>query len=92
MRDITRNITARVALAVLAGAVAFFSWRFIITNEASQPNSYPLILEGHKKGITSLLFVADGKRIVSGSDDGTVREWSVTGGKELFRYKSLSEY
>ena len=33
--------------------------------------------EGHTDQITSIAFSPDGKRVVSGSDDGTFRVWNV---------------
>jgi WD40 repeat protein len=39
--------------------------------------------KGHKGKLTSLAFSPDGRRIVTGSWDETVREWDVTTGKEV---------
>mmetsp|Transcript_28583 Transcript_28583/g.63811 ORF Transcript_28583/g.63811 Transcript_28583/m.63811 type:complete len:427 (-) Transcript_28583:138-1418(-) len=40
-------------------------------------------LSGHQEAITSLNFDINGKRLVSGSKDGTSRIWDVGSGKEL---------
>jgi serine/threonine protein kinase/uncharacterized protein YkwD len=42
---------------------------------------------GHKAAVTSLAFSADGRQIVSGSKDATVRLWEVEGGKEIRCFK-----
>src|SRR5215469_16188110 len=42
-------------------------------------------LEGHGKGVCSLAFAPDGTHLVSGSQDGTVRIWDASSGKELLK-------
>lgn len=42
---------------------------------------------GHTKSITCLAVSKDNKRIVSGSEDGTLRLWDISSGKELMVYK-----
>jgi WD40 repeat protein len=44
----------------------------------SKENSMPIILAGHKDGITSLAFSFDGKILASASSDSTIRLWSLT--------------
>ena len=39
----------------------------------------PLLLQGHKKRVTSVAFSPDGQYLVSGSEDGTVRRWNCQG-------------
>ena len=42
-----------------------------------------LVLRGHEEGVSAAAFSPDGARIVSGSDDGTVRVWDAASGAEL---------
>lgn len=44
----------------------------------------PLVLDGHTESVTSAVFSPDGKRIVSGSRDNTVKVWNAESGKEIF--------
>jgi WD40 repeat protein len=45
------------------------------------PHSYCRELRGHAESILSVVFSADGRRIASGSNDGTVRMWDATTGQ-----------
>ncbi|MCK1739167.1 WD40 repeat domain-containing protein [Bradyrhizobium sp. 138] len=44
-----------------------------------------LIFDGHSEAVNSVVVVADGKRIITGSDDRTVRLWESGTGDELAR-------
>ncbi len=42
-----------------------------------------MTLRGHSDGVISVAFSPDGKRIVLGSNDGTIKVWDVSTGTEL---------
>jgi WD40 repeat protein/tRNA A-37 threonylcarbamoyl transferase component Bud32 len=56
-----------------------------------QRQAHPEIrtLHGHSKGVHSVAFSPDGRRVVTGSSDGTAKVWEVTSGKELL---TLGDY
>ena len=41
------------------------------------------LLSGHDGGVNSVAFSADGSKVVSGSDDKTVKIWSADNGEVL---------
>ena len=41
------------------------------------------MLKGHSDVVTSVAFSPDGKKIVSGSEDMTIRVWDAETGKEI---------
>lgn len=43
-----------------------------------------LKLKGHKEDVSALAFSPDGKMLLSGSEDGTIRAWDVTAGQQLY--------
>jgi len=55
-------------------------------------NGEPLAaLEGHTGQVNALAFSSDGRRLVSGSTDGTVRIWDVPTANELIRFETPGE-
>ncbi len=42
-------------------------------------------LEGHKKPVICAVFSPDGKRVLSGGSDSTLRAWDVASGKQLWK-------
>jgi WD40 repeat protein len=49
------------------------------------------LLEGHTRGVLSVAFSPDGRRAVSGSQDGTVRFWDVETGKQERKFERHTE-
>ncbi|HKQ77659.1 MAG TPA: TIR domain-containing protein [Blastocatellia bacterium] len=50
------------------------------------------VLKGHKAPVRSVAVTADGRRIVSGSDDNTVRVWEVESGRRLARLEGHTNW
>jgi len=46
---------------------------------------------GHTSYVYSITFSPDGKQILSGSGDGTVRLWDVSSGKEIAQFISFND-
>ena len=51
---------------------------------------WPLTLKGHSGGVCSVAFSPDGKRLVSGSEDRTIRLWDTATGTQLLTLKGHS--
>jgi WD40 repeat protein len=61
----------RVLLAVLLAV-----WMVGSSNESEAAE--PLTLRRHSEPVLSVRFSPDGKRIVSGSDDNTLKVWNIS--------------
>jgi WD40 repeat protein len=49
-------------------------------------NKPPIVFQGHEDSVTSVAFSPDGKTIVSGSKDNTLRLWNLQGNQlQVFR-------
>jgi WD40 repeat protein len=42
----------------------------------------------HDRGVSALVLSRDGKQVISGGEDGTVRVWDLVNGRELRRFKT----
>ncbi len=56
-------------------------------SRASVEGREPLTLKGHAGPVTSVSFSPDGKRIVSGSDDNSLKVWDAQTGQETLTLK-----
>jgi RNA polymerase sigma factor (sigma-70 family) len=75
--------------------------KFVITNNgvlqrwdlATGKPVYPdSFAQGHVDEVTQLVFSADGRRLASGSRDGTVRMWDVASGEPLHVWRAHPPY
>ncbi len=103
-QDLPRAITAfREALrlrpddpeargGLLAGhAAQSFLDAFTLRAQASRERMGPISLVGHSAAVSSACFSPDGQRIVSGSDDKTVRIWDARAGEEVRSLKGHAD-
>ena len=51
-----------------------------------------LALKGHAAMVTSVAFSPDGRRLASGSRDGTVKVWDAAEGRELLTLKGHTDW
>ncbi len=72
----------------LNGAVFDPSGRWLVTGNSNGGvtfwpfvRDHPLVLRGHRYDVYAVAFTPDGKKLVSASQDGTVRVWFLEGGK-----------
>ncbi len=56
----------------------------------AQTGKIETVLNGHRGAINSLHSSADGKFLISGSNDGTIRFWNVAEKKEIFKFSESS--
>ena len=50
------------------------------------------MFERHRDLVNAVGVTADGKRVISGSDDNTLKVWDLTTGKEQFTLKGHSDW
>ncbi|MGI5831042.1 MAG: protein kinase domain-containing protein [Thermoguttaceae bacterium] len=63
------------------GAGADSEGEILLFDLEAEGRQTPKRLSGHLGGITSLLFLPDGQRLVSAGKDGTIRLWGIPSGK-----------
>jgi WD40 repeat protein len=76
MRRRTVLLLLLTLAVVLFGAFGFLAWQGWLFEDG-------VVLEGHTENVMAVAFSPDGTTLASGSDDGTVRVWDVSTGKEL---------
>src|SRR6202042_300073 len=69
-----------------------FSLISIETSVQEKPQHHILQLKGHKMPVNSVAFSHDGKRIVSGSSDQTIRVWDAETGEAISKPISGHEH
>jgi WD40 repeat protein/serine/threonine protein kinase len=68
--------------ALAGGDRDVFWWDVQAKNELGR-------LQGHTKPVLCVAFLPDGRRALTGSNDGTVRLWDLPAGKELHKFEGL---
>src|SRR5262245_6053409 len=71
MRSVSLLLSA-LALVLLTGLTP-----------AADPRPELFLQTGHTSGVTSVALSADGKRVLTGSDDGTAILWQAEGGMKI---------
>ncbi len=49
-------------------------------------------LQGHESGVVSVTFSHDGKQLISGSQDGTIKVWDLDNRREIYTHVLLDEH
>ena len=71
-----RNLAAAIARAERLND----RWDAIRKGDEKPEASHSVVFRGHELSVTSVAFTPDGRFVVSGSDDETVRVWSIADG------------
>lgn len=78
----------RLFLATAGNDGAVKLWRPLL---AFGKRPEPIVLRGHADAVTSIAFSPDGRRIVSGGRDGTLRVWDTATGQETFAFSAHAD-
>ncbi|RYP12752.1 hypothetical protein DL767_011135 [Monosporascus sp. MG133] len=75
--------------SIIRGLFAAEEPSWVLTKPIAEPNWSPCLqtLEGHSGSVKSVAFSPDGSRIVSGSEDCTIKIWDAKSGKEVHTLK-----
>ncbi|RYP77557.1 hypothetical protein DL770_007058 [Monosporascus sp. CRB-9-2] len=81
----THSVHRSIVDSIIRGLFAVEEPSWVLTKPTVEQNWSPCLqtLEGHGGRVTSVAFSPDGGRIVSGSDDYTVKIWDAKSGKEV---------
>jgi WD40 repeat protein len=60
-------------------------------HEIDSDTMMSITLKGHELWVKSISYFPDGQRMISGSEDGTARQWDVKGGKEIEEARAVCE-
>ncbi|PVH69239.1 hypothetical protein DL98DRAFT_661794 [Cadophora sp. DSE1049] len=83
IQDATRFVVSNRSIIEQAPLQAYCSALVFAPEKKIHWNALLQTLEGHTSVVTSVAFSPDGKQIVSGSDDQTVRRWDAATGQQL---------
>jgi WD40 repeat protein len=92
-RDLELNF-ARLGLAISADGKQFATGHQhdnVIHIGEVKTSKVTQNLGGHKDGVHAVAFSADGRRLVSGSLDGTLRLWDLKTGKEIKQFPGIRD-
>ncbi|WP_052890564.1 WD40 repeat domain-containing serine/threonine protein kinase [Thermogemmatispora carboxidivorans] len=85
-KKIARRGLLLVGMSLLVvGGLSWLAWRSWLA-----PGRTLLTYRGHSAGVQSVAWSPDGRRLASGSDDGTVQVWEADTGKQLLTYRGHS--
>ncbi|MGH7998575.1 MAG: protein kinase domain-containing protein [Brasilonema sp.] len=93
--------SAGIVLLGLGGVWYSYSHPLVITkpsnpsqpiNITSEDSNLPNTLKGHSSDVNSVAFSVDGKTLASGSDDNTIKIWSVTSQQEIRTLKGHTRW
>ncbi|NJM71303.1 MAG: protein kinase [Scytonema sp. RU_4_4] len=92
---------AGIVLLGLGGVWYSYSYPLTITkpsnpsqpiNVTSQHSDSPNTLKGHSSDVNSVAFSVDGKTLASGSDDNTIKIWSLANQQQIRTFKGHSKW
>ena len=65
--------------------------KHVFSKDSEDKNDNPALLLGHTAAVTSVAFLPDGQRVITGSKDHTAKIWELKTGKEVLTLRGHSE-